>query len=70
MEKYTLDTALERLSEITAALEKGEPDLEASMKLYEEGVKLVAFCNRSLNAAAQRVTELSQLDLSGDDENE
>lgn len=70
MEKYTLDTALDRLTEISKSLEDGELDLEASMKLYEEGVKLVSFCNKSLNAAAQRISELSQIDLSGDDENE
>lgn len=61
MEIYTLDTAMIRLKEISESLESGEYDLEMSMKLYEEGVRLVAFCNKTLSAAKQKITELSQL---------
>ena len=61
MKKYTIDTALQRLDEITMILESGEYDLDSSMKLYEEGVKLVAFCNKTLLNAKQRITELSEL---------
>ncbi len=61
METYNFDTALLRLKEITLALESGENDLEMSMKLYEEGVHLVAFCNKTLENAKQKVTELSEL---------
>lgn len=61
MEIYTLDTAMIRLKEISESLESGEYDLEMSMKLYEEGVHLVAFCNKTLSAAKQKITELSQL---------
>lgn len=69
MELYTLDTAMIRLKEISEALESGEYDLEMSMKLYEEGVKIVAFCNRTLSAAKQQLAELSELSA-GDEENE
>lgn len=61
MEAYNFDSALLRLKEITESLEKGENDLEMSMKLYEEGVRLVLFCNRSLENAKQRIVELSQI---------
>lgn len=61
MEMYTLDTAMIRLKEISDSLESGEYDLEMSMKLYEEGVSLVAFCNKTLTNAKQKITELSQL---------
>ncbi len=61
MEAYNFDSALLRLKEITESLEKGENDLEMSMKLYEEGVRLVSFCNRSLENAKQRIVELSQI---------
>ncbi len=63
MEMYTLDTAMIRLKEISQSLESGEYDLEMSMKLYEEGVRLVAFCNKTLSNAKQKITELSQLPL-------
>jgi exodeoxyribonuclease VII small subunit len=61
MEMYTLDTALIRLKEISESLESGEYDLEMSLKLYEEGVGLVAFCNKTLNGAKQKITELSEI---------
>ena len=61
MEMYTLDTAMLRLKEISEALEDGEYDLEMSMKLYEEGVKIVAFCNKTLSDAKEKIIELSEL---------
>lgn len=66
MEMYTLDTALLRLKEISESLESGEYDLEMSLKLYEEGVGLVAFCNKTLNSAKQKITELSELTAEDD----
>lgn len=68
MDTYNFDTALLRLKEITESLESGEPDLEMSMKLYEEGVHLVAFCNKSLENAKQKVIELSEIAGGEDDE--
>jgi len=65
MEMYTLDTAMLRLKEIAEALENGENDLEMSMKLYEEGVKIVAFCNKTLTDAKEKIVELSELTAEG-----
>lgn len=67
METYNLDSALSRLKEITESLENGDSVLEMSMKLYEEGVHLVAFCNKALENAKQRVVELSELAEGGDE---
>ena len=61
MDTYNFDTALLRLKEIIESLESGDADLEMSMKLYEEGVHLVAFCNKSLENAKQKVIELSEI---------
>ncbi len=69
MEMYTLDTAMIRLKEIAEGLESGEYDLEMSIKLYEEGVKIISFCNKTLTNAKQKVTELSEYAL-GEDEDE
>ncbi|MBQ7118206.1 MAG: exodeoxyribonuclease VII small subunit [Clostridia bacterium] len=60
MEMYTLDTAMVRLKEIAESLESGEYDLEMSIKLYEEGVKIISFCNKTLSSAKQKITELSE----------
>ena len=69
MDMYTLDTAMIRLKEISEALESGEYDLEMSIKLYEEGVRIISFCNKSLSNAKQRIIELSQIE-NEEDENE
>ena len=69
MEMYTLDTAMIRLKEIAEELESGEHDLEMSMKLYEEGVRVITFCNKALSNAKQKIVELSQYD-NEEDENE
>ena len=44
--------------EVTEKLENGSVPLEESMKLFEEGTKLVNFCNSKLNAAEQKFTQL------------
>ncbi len=69
MEMYTLDTAMIRLKEIAESLESGEYDLEMSIKLYEEGVKIVSFCNKTLSSAKQKISELTE-DVLGENEDE
>ena len=69
MEMYTLDTAMIRLKEIAESLESGEYDLEMSIKLYEEGVKIISFCNKTLTSAKQRISELTE-NVLGEEENE
>ncbi len=69
MEMYTLDTAMIRLKEIAESLESGEYDLEMSIKLYEEGVKIISFCNKTLTSAKQKITELTE-DPLGENEDE
>ncbi len=69
MEMYTLDTAMIRLKEIAECLESGEYDLEMSIKLYEEGVKIISFCNKTLSSATQKISELTE-DPLGENEDE
>lgn len=61
--KKTYEEAIARLEEITNQLEKGGIPLEQSLKLFEEGTKLSAYCYKILNEAQQRVTELSTDDI-------
>lgn len=68
MEMYTLDTAMIRIKEITEQLENGEFDLEMSLKLYEEGVRLVAFCNKNLSAVKEKVAELADVSAGVDED--
>lgn len=58
-EKETsFEDAMQRLEEIVNALEDGNASLDASLKLFEEGVKLVTECKARLDGAEQRVKML------------
>ncbi|MDE5984238.1 MAG: exodeoxyribonuclease VII small subunit [Eubacterium sp.] len=58
--EMTYETAIKRLEEIVDALDKNEVSLDESMKLFEEGTKLTAFCSSKLKEAEQKITELSK----------
>lgn len=56
------EQAIKRLEEIVACLEKKDTPLEESIKLFEEGTKLAAFCGEKLTSAKQKITELTKGD--------
>ena len=61
----TFESASARLEEIVKILERGNSSLDESLKLYEEGVLLVRFCNDSLDNAEKRIKMLVK-DLNGE----
>lgn len=56
--KLTFEQGAARLEEIVAKLEGGEATLDESLKLFEEGSKLLGKCNAMLDAAEQKVEVL------------
>jgi len=58
--KMNYEQAAQRLDEIVKLLEKGDMPLEESLKLYEEGKKLVAYCTEVLDKAEQRVNLIKE----------
>ena len=56
----TFESASARLEEIVKILERGNSSLDESLKLYEEGVTLVRFCNDSLDNAEKRIKMLAK----------
>ena len=50
-----LADALARLDQVVAALDRESTDLEESLKLYEEGVRLVALCQSKLADAERKI---------------
>ena len=46
---------MERIEEIVRLLESGSENLDASLKLYEEGLTLVRACTEKLDSAEQTV---------------
>ena len=59
-QKQTFEQALERLEEIAQNLESGETSLDESLKMYEEGMKLLEFCNSKLNEAQKTILRLTK----------
>jgi exodeoxyribonuclease VII small subunit len=59
-EQMTFESAMARLEEIVALLEGGSCSLDESLKLFEEGTRLTAFCNDSLKNAEQKIVQLTQ----------
>ncbi len=47
--------ALKRLEEVLSSLEHGDLSLEESLAAFEEGVRLVKFCQQKLDEVEKRV---------------
>ena len=58
-ETLSFESATARLEEIVKILEKGSVSLDESLKLYEEGVSLVRYCNNALDNAERKIKILS-----------
>ena len=65
--QITFEQAMTRLEQIVATLESGRCTLDESMKLFEEGAKLTAFCQKALKSAEQKIVKLTSAE-SGDNE--
>lgn len=57
-EKLSFEQALNRLSEISAAMNDRELPLEESVKLYGEAVGLIEVCKRRVETARLTVEKL------------
>ena len=64
-EKQTFEQAVGRIDEIITLLEKGDAQLDKSLSLFEEGVKLIETCGIMLDDAEQTVVRL-QKTMSGE----
>jgi exodeoxyribonuclease VII small subunit len=58
MEKLSFEEALTRLEEIVEQLEGGKLELETSLKLFEEGIKLSQYCQKQLQKAEGKIKNL------------
>ena len=56
--KKTCEENMARLEEIVGKLEKGDAPLGDSLKLFEEGTKLIGQCRGELDKAEQQVVKL------------
>ena len=56
----TFEQSMDRLEEIVRKIEQGNVPLEESLKLFEEGTKLVDSCAALLDKAELKVLEMTK----------
>lgn len=59
-ESVSFEDSFKRLSEMAEQLEAGGLSLAEATSRFEEGMKLVQFCNELLSNAEQKITELKE----------
>lgn len=58
MEKISFEENMENLEKIVTELEKGNLNLDDSVKKFEEGIKISKECNKMLEEAEKKITIL------------
>lgn len=56
----TLEASFEELNEIISKLENNEITLEESFQLYNDGVKLLKYCNDSIDKIEKKIIVLNE----------
>ena len=62
MEENNFEKSMENLENIVTELEKGELNLDESVKKFEEGMKIAKQCNNILEDAEKKITILLEED--------
>lgn len=65
-ESASFEDSFQRLSEVAEQLEAGGLTLAEATDRFEEGMKMVQFCNQLLNDAELKITELKESYRSAD----
>ena len=56
----SLETAFGELEDLIRQMENKETSLEESFKLYTSGMKLIKYCNDSLDKVEKKLIEISE----------
>ena len=62
-DKSTYEEIINRINEIVKQLESPDSSLDASVALFEEGVKLIGRANKMLEEAEQKVKFLTESEV-------
>lgn len=54
----SFEESIEKLEDIANKLESGELDLDSSLKIFEEGIKISNNCSKMLEKAEKKITIL------------
>ena len=64
-EKPTFEQSIERIETIINQLERGETDLQTSLKYFEEGIGLLKNCDAILTSAKEKIAVWQGTDENG-----
>ena len=64
MAKEKFEDALEKLENIVRDMEAGDMPLDSALKSFEEGIRLIRFCQAKLEESERRVEQLMAKDNS------
>ena len=60
MGEIKFEKAIQRLEKIVDDLEKGEMDIDKSLEIFEEGIKMSRVCSKKLNEAEAKIQKLTK----------
>ena len=60
MGEVKFEKAIQRLEKIVDYLEKGELDIDKSLEIFEEGIKMSRVCSKKLNEAEAKIEKLTR----------
>ena len=60
MSEIKFEKAMTRLEKIVEELERGDLDIDKSLEIFEEGIKMSRLCSKKLNEAEAKIQKLSK----------
>ena len=60
MSEIKFEKAMTRLEKIVEELERGDLDIDKSLEIFEEGIKMSRLCSKKLNEAEAKIEKLTK----------
>ena len=60
MSEMKFEKAMSRLEKIVEELERGDLDIDKSLEIFEEGIKMSRLCSKKLNEAEAKIEKLTK----------
>ena len=60
MSEIKFEKAMIRLENIVDELERGDLDIDKSLEIFEEGIKMSRLCSKKLNEAEAKIEKLTK----------
>ena len=60
MSEIKFEKAMSRLEKIVEELERGDLDIDKSLEIFEEGIKMSRLCSKKINEAEAKIEKLTK----------